>query len=340
MSTNFLQVSVPITNPNDISEIFDVISYKKGSFLIRMMDLFLGKDILRKGVSNYLKEHAYNNAEQDDLWKSLTMQAHEDNALPDNLTVKMIMDTWTLQTGYPVINVKRNYEDGSVEITQVIQLLIIIIMTLHNDVAVYVQERYYRNTKQKPTSQCWWVPLSYTTEDENDFNNTKPKLWLSCPKESQTMHVPHNDKWIIFNIQASGMYNICYHYIMRINLNIYLSMFIGLYRVNYDEKNWQMLSDYLKTKHNVLPELNRVLLIDNAMELAWTGKLKYDIAFDLLSYIKDDIHYLPWDAALSKLGSVVNMLKRTASYGLIKVNINFNSHSCSYFNISYDYSHT
>lgn len=85
------------------------------------MDLFLGKDILRKGVSNYLKEHAYNNAEQDDLWKSLTMQAHEDNALPDNLTVKMIMDTWTLQTGYPVINVKRNYEDGSVEITQVIQ---------------------------------------------------------------------------------------------------------------------------------------------------------------------------------------------------------------------------
>lgn len=108
-------------------------------------------------------------------------------------------------------------------------------------------------------------------------------------------------------------------------------MFIGLYRVNYDEKNWQMLSDYLKTKHNVLPELNRVLLIDNAMELAWTGKLKYDIAFDLLSYIKDDIHYLPWDAALSKLGSVVNMLKRTASYGLIQVNINFNTHSSQYF---------
>ncbi|GLV42082.1 uncharacterized protein CBL_04959 [Carabus blaptoides fortunei] len=271
-------VSVPINNPNDIREIFDVISYKKGSFLIRMMDLFLGKDILRKGVSNYLREHEYNNAEQDDLWKSLTIQAHEDNALPDNLTVKMIMDTWTLQTGYPLINVKRNYEDGSVEITQ---------------------ERYYRNTKQKPTGQCWWVPLSYTTEDENDFNNTKPKIWLSCPKESQTIHVPQNDKWLIFNIQASG-----------------------LYRVNYDEKNWKMLAEYLKTKHDVLPELNRVVLLDNVMELAWTGKLKYEIAFDLLSYIKDDNQYLPWDAALTKLGSVASMLKRTSSYGLIKSYIN------------------
>ncbi|XP_048526014.1 puromycin-sensitive aminopeptidase-like protein [Dendroctonus ponderosae] len=50
-------VSVPIGDPKEIDEIFDTISYKKGSSLIRMMSLFLGEETLRAGVSNYLREH-------------------------------------------------------------------------------------------------------------------------------------------------------------------------------------------------------------------------------------------------------------------------------------------
>lgn len=84
-----------------------------------MMSLFLGEETVRKGVSNYLNKHKFSNAEQDDLWESLTEEAHKNKVLPQNLNVKTIMDTWTLQTGYPVITVKRNYEQKSVEITQV-----------------------------------------------------------------------------------------------------------------------------------------------------------------------------------------------------------------------------
>ena len=40
-------------------------------------------------------------AEQDDLWQYLTEQAHKDKTLPEDLTVKIIMDTWTLQMGFP-----------------------------------------------------------------------------------------------------------------------------------------------------------------------------------------------------------------------------------------------
>ena len=40
-------------------------------------------------------------AEQDDLWHYLTEQAHRDKTLPEDLTVKIIMDTWTLQMGFP-----------------------------------------------------------------------------------------------------------------------------------------------------------------------------------------------------------------------------------------------
>ncbi|ROT69089.1 putative Aminopeptidase N precursor [Penaeus vannamei] len=62
------RINIPVSNPDEIFEVFDDISYNK-----------------------------------DDLWKHLTLAAHEDGILPQDVTVKMIMDTWTLQMGYPVV---------------------------------------------------------------------------------------------------------------------------------------------------------------------------------------------------------------------------------------------
>lgn len=58
-------------------------------------------------------------AEQDDLWRFLTEQAHKDNKLSKDVTVKDIMDTWTLQMGFPVVNVQRNYETNTATVSQV-----------------------------------------------------------------------------------------------------------------------------------------------------------------------------------------------------------------------------
>jgi aminopeptidase N len=53
------------------------------------------------------------------LWEALTSQAHADNVLDGSISVKEIMDTWTLQTGFPVIMVTRNYATGDVHLKQV-----------------------------------------------------------------------------------------------------------------------------------------------------------------------------------------------------------------------------
>lgn len=184
-------ISVPIGHPKEIAQIFDTISYRKASFMLRMMNLFLGEDTFRTGVSNYLKKYAYGNAEQDDLWQSLTEVAHKSGSLPANTTVKMIMDTWTLQTGYPIISVDRDYESGTATISQ----------------ARYLGDRTGDLSEERST---WYIPLSYTYESEADFNATEPKQWMSCSeKEIVIKDIPSKD-WVIFNIKIGGIYKVRY----------------------------------------------------------------------------------------------------------------------------------
>lgn len=56
---------------------------------------------------------------QDDLFESLTEEALANNRLPDGVTMKEIMDTWTLQKGYPLLKVRHHATEDTVTVTQV-----------------------------------------------------------------------------------------------------------------------------------------------------------------------------------------------------------------------------
>ena len=52
-------IEVPVKDALEIDQIFDAISYLKGSSVIRMLSNHLGVDIFLRGVSDYLKAHAH-----------------------------------------------------------------------------------------------------------------------------------------------------------------------------------------------------------------------------------------------------------------------------------------
>ena len=52
-------IEVPVKNALEIDQIFDAISYLKGSSVIRMLSNHLSVEVFLKGVSDYLKAHAY-----------------------------------------------------------------------------------------------------------------------------------------------------------------------------------------------------------------------------------------------------------------------------------------
>ena len=93
-------IEIPVKNPHEIREIFDHITYNKGSAVNRMLEHYLGESTFRKGLRRYLKRYAFTNARTVDLWKAL----EEVSGQP----VRKIMAGFTGQMGYPAVSVQRS----------------------------------------------------------------------------------------------------------------------------------------------------------------------------------------------------------------------------------------
>jgi aminopeptidase N len=111
-------ISIPVEDPEDIEEQFDGISYSKGAAIIGMINNFLTPQTFQNGLRKYLTRWKYNNTVPADLWESFTAQAHQDGTLSRSVTVSDIMSTWTLQRGFPLIQVTRNYDTQTALFTQ------------------------------------------------------------------------------------------------------------------------------------------------------------------------------------------------------------------------------
>src|SRR6201996_3808925 len=103
-------IEVPIKRADEINQIFDDISYSKGSCVLRMISKYLGEDVFMEGIRIYLKRHAYGNTQTGDLWAALSQASGKD--------VGKVMDIWTKQVGFPVITVTENEKEQTISLKQ------------------------------------------------------------------------------------------------------------------------------------------------------------------------------------------------------------------------------
>lgn len=101
-------IEVPVKRAADINQIFDAVSYSKGSSVLRMISKWLGEETFIKGVSKYLKKHKWGNTKTEDLWNALSEVSGKE--------VSQIMGIWTKQVGFPVVHVKE--EGGNIHLEQ------------------------------------------------------------------------------------------------------------------------------------------------------------------------------------------------------------------------------
>ncbi len=129
-------IEVVVHHPDEISEIFDMVSYAKGSAVIRQLAEYLGHEKFRDGMRHYLKKHSYKNTDTIDLWDALSHKSGK--------PVRKMMEAWTRKTGYPLVSLIKK-----------------------NAGYLAMQERFFssRISKKKSTEKTTWqIPLAYESD--------------------------------------------------------------------------------------------------------------------------------------------------------------------------------
>ncbi|XP_059208494.1 aminopeptidase Ey-like isoform X1 [Centropristis striata] len=173
-----------IQKPEQISELFDSITYSKGAAVLRMLSGFITESVFSKGLQTYLEEFKYKNTVYQDLWKHLQMAVDKAGiVLPTS--VEEIMNRWILQMGFPVVTI--NTQTG--EITQKHFLL-------DPDSEV---------DRPSPYNYKWIVPITWMKTGE-----AKPDYWLLDEETTNTNMTLDADEWLLANINTKGFYRVNY----------------------------------------------------------------------------------------------------------------------------------
>lgn len=90
---------------NDKEDMFDNVSYSKGSIILYALKNLLGDDAFYKGLNLYLRTNAYKNGEPHQLRLALEEVSGRD-LLP-------YFNQWYYAGGHPILDVKYDYKDGN-----------------------------------------------------------------------------------------------------------------------------------------------------------------------------------------------------------------------------------
>ncbi len=96
---NSRPVEFEVETPEQAEEMFDVLTYEKGSTVLRMFEMFVGEKVFQSGVQEYLNKYKFKNTHSSDLWDCLT----DESKVPLN----KMLPTWIKQPGFPIIEVKK-----------------------------------------------------------------------------------------------------------------------------------------------------------------------------------------------------------------------------------------
>ena len=168
-------IEVPVKRADEINQIFDAISYSKGSCVLRMISKYLGEDVFMEGVRIYLKRHAYQNTRTEDLWKALGEASGRD--------VQNVMDIWTKKVGYPVVTVTEHEASGSVHLRQ---------------------NRFLRTGDVRPEEDQTIYPVFLNLRTRHGVDDG-----LTLAQREAEIKVPDLD-FFKLNAEHTGIYRTCY----------------------------------------------------------------------------------------------------------------------------------
>ncbi|XP_029671244.1 aminopeptidase Ey-like [Formica exsecta] len=269
---------------SQINSSFEIPYYIRASVILHMLQHTVGKEAFWKGIRTYIYDNTYKWGASNDFWTAM-------------------------QTGFDKIPY---FPFEGFNITK--------------QMDPWIKQRHYPVLKviRNPggfknitleilnTSNNWSIPLTYTTQANINFEDTLPEIWLNMSDIGRRVYILdiatssfdkelNESEWIIFNVKQTGYY-----------------------RINYDAKNWQLISDYLDSPHFMnIHVLNRAQLIDDAFHLMIARQLDSSIFWNLTRYLHQEEDYVAWYPmfkALEQMSSVFQL--QDPEVDAIKENMN------------------
>ncbi|CAI5716348.1 unnamed protein product [Hyaloperonospora brassicae] len=270
-------IEVVVNHPDEADEIFDAISYHKGSSVVRMLAEYLGRDVFYDGVRDYLVQNSYKNAVTEDLWEALETASGQ--------KLKAMADTWTKQVGFPLLTLTQD-DDGKCTIAQ---------------------ERFFADSSSRSTDNTLWdIPLTLCTSENRDTVQ-RLGIWNAKTASSQSakavttplvagedinsqIEVPAGPEgWIMLNPNQTGFY-----------------------LVNYAPALWKRLE--LPVTNQLLGVPDRVSLLNSAFALARAGVLRLPVALDFTGAYVNEPASLCWKEISRNMGYYSNLFSEEAFF--------------------------
>uniref|UniRef100_A0A8C9RVT5 Aminopeptidase n=1 Tax=Scleropages formosus TaxID=113540 RepID=A0A8C9RVT5_SCLFO len=254
-------IIVNVSSPAEITSVFDSISYSKGASILRMLEDLMGQETFRDGCRKYLKHFHFQNAKTSDFWDSL----QEVSGLP----VADIMDTWTKQMGYPVLD-----------------------LSMTAPLAKLAQKRFLLDPNADPSKPSvplnykWTIPVQWYSVGTNNSNT------IIFEKE-QTGKTQYS---IICQMQSKSIS-------FLLNKN-----HLGFYRVNHDSSIWVKISQHLLDNHLAFTAADRCGYIDDVFALGQADMVDYGSAFEVTKYLNREKQYIVWARVAASISYLQDML--------------------------------
>ncbi|XP_040397676.1 endoplasmic reticulum aminopeptidase 1 isoform X2 [Cygnus olor] len=276
-------VSTPVEDPAQILEMFDDVSYDKGSCILNMLRDYLTDNVFKAGLVQYLQKYSYQNTKNEDLWDSMTNicptvgsdkseqqgdgfcrrnQQSSSNAhwtKGETLDVRAMMNTWTLQKGFPLVTVTVRGKN------------------------VHLQQEHYMKgaDSHSSTGYLWHIPLTYITSK----SDTVQRFLMTT--KTDVIILPEEVEWIKFNVYMNGYYI-----------------------VHYEDDGWDHLINLLKENHTAISNNDRASLINNIFQLVRIKKMPISKAFDLTLYLKRETQIMPVLQGMNELVPIYKLMEK------------------------------
>ncbi|RHY27495.1 hypothetical protein DYB32_006734 [Aphanomyces invadans] len=249
----------------------DALLRYTGASVIRMLCEYLGKDVFYRGIQLYLKKFIYSNAVTVDLWHAL----EEASSLP----LSDMMNSWTKQTGFPVVTLRRT-ADG-------FQL---------------AQTRFFSDASVVDADDSRWdLPLTGLVDRGHGPELKRLGIWSAKDRPHRNaaceIHAPQT---VVSKIPTDSPW---------VKLNCLQQ---GFFIDNYDADGWYQLQHPCKVDL-VLSDVDRMCLLDNAFVLTRAGKLDVASALNFSRAFANDPSYLIWKSLSTHLTFYGQLIRKDAA---------------------------